>query len=62
MVRGAGEPPLRFAPQQEKIRDFEAYKTLIEIYTELDITSDLDRLPALSGTTSGRQDQYLAGV
>jgi hypothetical protein len=43
-------------------RHFEAYRALIETYTELDITNDLDRLPALSGVTFGRQDLYLAGM
>jgi hypothetical protein len=47
---------------EQNLREFEAYKTLIETYTELDITNDLDRLPALSGLTMGRNDEYLAGM
>ncbi|KAK3166666.1 hypothetical protein OEA41_009791 [Lepraria neglecta] len=43
-------------------KQFEAYRALIERFTELDITAELDRLPALSGVFSGRQDQYLAGM
>jgi len=43
-------------------RHYEAYRALIETYTELDITRDLDRLPALSGVTFGPDDQYLAGM
>ena len=43
-------------------QQFEAYRALIERFTELDITAELDRLPALSGVFSSRQDQYLAGM
>lgn len=46
----------------KKKGDFEAYRALIETFTQLDITNELDRLPALSGITSGRQDEYLAGM
>ncbi|KAH7234651.1 heterokaryon incompatibility protein-domain-containing protein, partial [Fusarium redolens] len=43
--------------------DFEAYRTLVEQYMDLDITNDADRLPALSGITFGRpHDEYLAGM
>jgi hypothetical protein len=45
-----------------KRREFEAYRALVETYTELDITFELDRLPALSGITFGRDDEYLAGM
>lgn len=46
----------------QKRSEFEAYRALIETYTELDITAELDRLPALSGITFGRKDEYLAGM
>jgi hypothetical protein len=49
-------------PREQNAREFEAYRALVETYTQLDITNELDRLPALSGVTSGRQDQYLAGM
>lgn len=56
-------PGKYFAPEtRKKIFDFEAYRGLIETYTELDITEELDRLPALSGITFGRKDEYLAGI
>jgi Heterokaryon incompatibility protein (HET) len=42
--------------------DFEAYRALVERYSELEITAELDRLPALSGVTFGRKDEYLAGM
>jgi Heterokaryon incompatibility protein (HET) len=45
-----------------KRAEFEAYRALVETYTELDITAELDRLPALSGITFGRNDEYLAGI
>ncbi|KAH7152555.1 heterokaryon incompatibility protein-domain-containing protein, partial [Dactylonectria macrodidyma] len=47
----------------ERSKDFEAYRTLVEQYMDLDITNDADRLPALSGITFGRpHDEYLAGM
>jgi len=46
----------------KKCNEFNAYRALVETYTELDITSELDRLPALSGITFGRKDKYLAGI
>jgi hypothetical protein len=47
----------------EKAKNFEAYRVLVEHYTKLGITNDLDRLPALSGIMFGRlQDEYLAGM
>lgn len=56
-------PGKYFTPEtRKKIFDFEAYRGLIETYTELDITEELDRLPALSGITFGRKDEYLAGI
>lgn len=42
--------------------DFEAYRALVERYSELEITAEQDRLPALSGVTFGRKDEYLAGM
>jgi hypothetical protein len=56
-------PEKYFSPTtRKKIFDFEAYRGLVETYTELDITMELDRLPALSGITFGRKDEYLAGM
>lgn len=56
-------PKNYFTPEtRKKIFDFEAYRAMIETYTELDITEELDRLPALSGVTFGRKDEYLAGI
>jgi hypothetical protein len=49
-------------PIPRKAAEFEAYRTLIETYTCLEITNPHDRLPALSGITSGRKDIYLAGL
>ena len=49
-------------PAKERMKDFEAYRSLIEQYTRTHITMDLDRLPALSGISAGRQDAYLAGM
>ena len=46
----------------QKKRDFEAYTSLVEQYMDLSITKDVDRLPALSGITFGRKDEYLAGM
>lgn len=61
--RDAMVPKKHFTPEtRKKIFDFEAYRGLIETYTELDITEELDRLPALSGITFGRKDEYLAGM
>ena len=54
--------PFSTFPEQERERDFEAYRSLIEQYTNTDITFDLDRLPALSGIAFGRHDEYLAGM
>ncbi|KAK3642958.1 hypothetical protein LTR56_010555 [Elasticomyces elasticus] len=56
-------PEQHFQPQnRKKIFDFEAYRGLVEAYTELDITKEIDRLPALSGVAFGRRDEYLAGM
>ncbi|KAK5677194.1 hypothetical protein LTS10_010383 [Elasticomyces elasticus] len=56
-------PEQHFQPEnRKKIFDFEAYRGLVEAYTELDITKELDRVPALSGVTFGRRDEYLAGM
>ncbi|KAL5323084.1 hypothetical protein ACEPPN_007612 [Leptodophora sp. 'Broadleaf-Isolate-01'] len=49
-------------PIPRKAAEFEAYRALIESYTCLEITNPHDRLPALSGITSGRKDVYLAGL
>ncbi|KAK0113949.1 hypothetical protein ONS96_014798 [Cadophora gregata f. sp. sojae] len=49
-------------PIPRKAAEFEAYRALIEAYTCLEITNPHDRLPALSGITSGRKDIYLAGL
>ncbi|KAH7418629.1 heterokaryon incompatibility protein-domain-containing protein [Cadophora sp. MPI-SDFR-AT-0126] len=49
-------------PIPRKAAEFEAYRALIEAYTCLEITNPHDRLPALSGITSGRKDVYLAGL
>jgi hypothetical protein len=49
-------------PIPRSAAEFEAYRALIETYTSLDITNPHDRLPALSGITSGRKDTYLAGL
>ena len=49
-------------PIPKPAAEFEAYCALIETYTCLDITDPHDRLPALSGITSGRKDTYLAGL
>jgi hypothetical protein len=57
-----GLHPTLAAKVGKKKGDFEAYRALIEAFTQLDITNELDRLPALSGITSGRQDEYLAGI
>lgn len=49
--------------EKELKRDLEAYEALVEQYTAMNITKDFDCLPALSGITSGRQnDDYLAGM
>ena len=60
------KPVRKYITQEERSassrQQFEAYRALIERFTELDITAELDRLPALSGVFSGRQDQYLAGM
>jgi hypothetical protein len=53
---------LKIKPREQNASDFEAYRALVEAYTQLDITVELDRLPALSGVTFGRQDEYLAGM
>jgi hypothetical protein len=50
------------ASTTRKRNEFEAYCALIETFTELEITAELDRLPALSGITFGRNDEYLAGM
>ncbi|KAL2067178.1 hypothetical protein VTL71DRAFT_1602 [Oculimacula yallundae] len=42
--------------------EFEAYRAIVEAYTQLAIAQELDRLPALSGVTFGRSDDYLAGM
>jgi hypothetical protein len=49
-------------PISKTAADFEAFRALIETFTRLDITDPDDRLPALSGITSGRKDTYLAGM
>jgi hypothetical protein len=48
--------------QQQMNRNFDAYRSLVEEYTDTHITKELDRLPALSGISFGRQDDYLAGM
>ncbi|KAH8749169.1 heterokaryon incompatibility protein-domain-containing protein, partial [Hyaloscypha finlandica] len=48
--------------QGQHTAEFEAYRALIETYSCLEITNPHDRLPALSGITSGRKDIYLAGL
>ena len=48
--------------EKELKRDLEAYEELVERYTAMNITKDFDCLPALSGITSGREDEYLAGI
>jgi Heterokaryon incompatibility protein (HET) len=53
---------LSSSSEKEKRRDTEAYYALVEQYSAMHITKDLDYLPALSGVTFGRQDQYLAGM
>jgi hypothetical protein len=57
-----GLSPTLTTPMAKKKGEFEAYCALIETFSQLDITNELDRLPALSGITSGRQDEYLAGM
>jgi hypothetical protein len=49
-------------PIPKAAAEFEAFRALIEAFTQLDITDPDDRLPALSGITSGRKDTYLAGM
>jgi len=49
-------------PIPKAAAEFEAFRALIEAFTRLDITNPDDRLPALSGITSGRKDTYLAGL
>jgi hypothetical protein len=65
LTRSDQEPLPKLATNQynpERSRLFEAYRSLIETYTTLDVTYSLDCLPALSGITSGRKDDYLAGM
>jgi hypothetical protein len=57
-----GQQPELAEQVGKKKGEFEAYRTLVETFTQLDITKELDRLPALSGITSGRRDEYLAGM
>lgn len=54
--------PLLKAKEQNGNRSFEAYRSLVEQYTATHITQVRDRLPALSGISFGRKDQYLAGI
>lgn len=54
--------PFPESQELERKRDFEAYRSLIEQYTTTNITRNTDRLPALSGITFGRPDEYLAGM
>jgi hypothetical protein len=49
-------------PIPRKAAEFEAYRALIETYSRLELTNPHDRLPALSGISSGRKDVYLAGL
>jgi hypothetical protein len=49
-------------PIPKAAAEFEAFRALVETFTRLDITEPHDRLPALSGITSGRKDTYLAGM
>ena len=61
----ANVPPEHFDGNKrlrKQIFEFEAYRALVETYTELAITKEQDKLPALSGVTFGRKDQYLAGL
>lgn len=62
LLRKDKDRPMYGTVKEQKIREFEAYRALVETFTQLDITAELDRLPALSGVTFGRQDQYLAGM
>jgi hypothetical protein len=54
--------PFPESQEQERRRDFDAYRSLVEQYTSSHITMTLDRLPALSGITFGRRDEYLGGM
>lgn len=62
LLNRGNDPWLKIKPREQNANDFEAYRALVEAYTQLDITAELDRLPALSGVTFGRQDEYLAGM
>jgi hypothetical protein len=61
-LRPSLSQPLLKPKEQHGSKSFEAYRSLIEQYTETSITQIHDRLPALSGISFGRKDQYLAGM